>query len=51
VYVESQKSKVESPPPERYVPKFYKWCTGILLSLLAVGIGMAVWKVANKRLT
>ena len=26
-------------PPERYVPKFYKWCTGLLwaIGLLAVG--------------
>ena len=21
-------------PPERYVPKFYRWCTGLLLALL-----------------
>lgn len=26
-------------PPERYVPKFYKWCTGLLfaIGLLAIG--------------
>ena len=26
-------------PPERYVPKFYKWCTGLLLALLVLAIG------------
>ena len=26
-------------PPERYIPKFYKWCTGLLfaIGLLAMG--------------
>ena len=28
--------KVIENPPERYVPKFYKWCTGLLLGLLLV---------------
>ena len=26
-------------PPERYVPKFYKWCTGLLLAFLVLAIG------------
>ena len=26
-------------PPERYVPKFYKWCTGLLLAILVLAIG------------
>ena len=26
-------------PPERYVPRFYKWCTGLLLALLVLAIG------------
>ena len=23
-------------PPERYVPKFYRWCTGLLFALLTI---------------
>ena len=26
-------------PPERYVPKFYRWCTGLLLAILVLAIG------------
>ena len=33
-------------PPERYVPKFHKWCTGLLMALLALAIG----RFALKRL-
>ena len=28
--------KIIEQPPERYVPKFYKWCTVILFALLAL---------------
>ena len=29
-------------PPERYVPKFYRWCTGLLIAigLSAIGYGL-----------
>ena len=32
-------------PPERYVPKFYKWCTGLLfaIGLLAIGYVLLRW--------
>ena len=30
--------KVIEHPPERYVPKFYKWCTGLLLALLLLTV-------------
>ena len=32
-------------PPERYVPKFHKWCTGILLTILVVAIGRLIRKI------
>ena len=32
-------------PPERYVPKFHKWCTGILLTILVVAIGRLMRKI------
>ena len=31
-------------PPERYVPKFYRWCTGLLLAILVLAIGCLVLK-------
>ena len=32
-------------PPERYVPKFYRWCTGLLfaIGLSAIGYGLLRW--------
>lgn len=24
------------PPPEKYIPPFYKWCTGLFLGALAL---------------
>lgn len=30
-------------PPERYVPKFYKWCTGLLIAIGLLAIGYGVW--------
>ena len=32
-------------PPQRYVPKFYKWCTGLLfaIGLLLMGYWLLKW--------
>ena len=34
-------------PPERYVPKFYRWCTITLwaIGILALGYGLLRWRV------
>ena len=32
-------TQVIEHPPERYVPKFYKWCTGLLIAILVLAIG------------
>ena len=34
-------------PPERYVPKFYKWCTGLLwvIVTLAIGYWLLRWRL------
>ena len=34
-------------PPERYVPKFYRWCTGLrwAIGLLAIGYGLLKWRM------
>ena len=39
VHIVEYRDRVIEPPPERYVPKFYKWCTGLLwaIGLLAIG--------------
>ena len=31
-------------PPERYIPKFYRWCTGLLLAILVLAIGRLALK-------
>ena len=37
--------RVVEKPPERYVPTFYRWCTGLLfaIGLLAIGYGLLKW--------
>ena len=37
--------RVVEKPPERYVPKFYKWCTGLLMAILVLVIGRLGYKV------
>ena len=39
------KKEVVQLPPERYVPKFYRWCTGLLfaIGLSAIGYGLLRW--------
>ena len=36
VVVTDYRDRVVKLPPERYVPKFYKWCTGLLFALLTL---------------
>ena len=38
--------RVVEKPPERYVPKFYKWCTGLLFALLTLMV--ARWWLKRK---
>ena len=37
--VTEYRDRVIELPPERYVPKFYKWCTGLLWAILVLAIG------------
>ena len=39
VHVVEYRDRIIEHPPERYVPKFYKWCTGLLLAILVLAIG------------
>ena len=39
VVVTEWREKVIELPPERYVPKFYRWCTGLLWAILVLAIG------------
>ena len=47
VVVTEWREKVIEHPPERYVPKFYRWCTGLLwaIGLLAIGYGLLKWRM------
>ena len=42
VVVTDYRDRVVKLPPERYVPKFYRWCTGLLIAigLSAIGYGL-----------
>ncbi len=38
-------------PPKRYIPKFYRWCTGLLWAILVLAIGrFAIGRFAIGRL-
>lgn len=39
VVVTEYRDRIVEKPPEKYVPKFYKWCTIALWLLIALGIG------------
>ena len=45
VVVTEWREKVIELPPERYVPRFYKWCTGLFwaIGLLAIGYWLLKW--------
>ena len=44
VVVTEWREKVIELPPEKYVPKFYKWCTGLLWAILVLAIGRLALK-------
>ena len=45
VIVTEYRDRVIEHPPQRYVPKFYKWCTGLLwaIGLLVMGYWLLKW--------
>ena len=45
IHIVEYRDRVIEHPPERYVPKFYKWCTGLLwaIGLLAIGYWLLKW--------
>ena len=44
VHIVEYRDRIIEHPPERYVPKFYKWCTGLLLAILVLAIGRLALK-------
>ena len=44
------REKVIELPPERYVPKFYRWCTGLLWAIGLLAIGYLALKRWLKRI-
>ena len=40
--------RVIEHPPERYIPKFYRWCTGVLIALLVLAIGRLGYKAMRR---
>ena len=50
VVVTEWREKVIELPPERYVPKFYRWCTFALWAILVLAIGYLALKRWLKRI-
>ena len=50
VVVTEWREKVIELPPERYVPKFYRWCTIALWAILVLAIGYLALKRWLKRI-
>ena len=48
VVVTEYRDRVVEHPPERYVPKFYKWCTGLLIAILVLAIGRLGYKAMRR---
>ena len=49
VVVTEYRDRVVAQPPERYVPKFYKWCTIALWAIIAVAIIVVIGRILLKR--
>ena len=47
VVVTEYRDRVIEHPPEPYVPKFYKWCTGLLFAIVLLTIGRFALKLWN----
>ena len=45
VIVTEWRDRIIEKPPERYIPRFYRWCTGLLwaIGLLAIGYWLLKW--------
>ena len=43
--------RVVEKPPERYVPKFYKWCTGLLFVGLVVLAVIITLKIRKRKIS
>jgi hypothetical protein len=39
IHIVEYRDRVIEQPPERYVPRFYKWCTGLLWAIIALAVG------------
>ena len=50
VVVTEWREKVIELPPKKYVPKFYRWCTGLFWAILVLTIGYLALKRWLKRI-
>ena len=48
VVVTEWREKVIEHPPEKYIPKFHKWCTGLFLAIIAGVILYYVLKIVRR---
>ena len=50
IHIVEYRDRVVEHPPQRYVPKFYKWCTGLLWAIGLLAIGYLALKRWLKRI-
>ena len=47
IHIVEYRDRVVELPPERYVPKFYKWCTGLFWAIFVLAI--SYWILRYRR--
>ena len=47
IHIVEYRDRVVEHPPERYVPKFYKWCTGLFWAIFVLAI--SYWILRYRR--
>ena len=50
IHIVEYRDRVIEHPPERYVPKFYRWCTGLFWAIGLLAIGYLALKRWLKRI-
>ena len=50
IHIVEYRDRVIEHPPKRYIPKFHKWCTGLLWAIVAIAIIVVIGRYAIGRL-
>ena len=45
IHIVEYRDRVIEHPPKRYIPKFHKWCTGLLWAIVAIAIIVVIGRL------